>query len=119
MMVTSPGLDELTGLLIKLRGREDAITRELERRRADVEAEIAVVEEAIRLLAAEHGGAPEPAVSVGTSATSHSVTTAPVVDTSAQTAQDAPRAAQDTLTVDVGPEGTLNRPGFDGAGGVP
>ena len=46
MMVTSPGLDELTALLEKRRAEEDVITLELERRRADVVA----LERAIQVL---------------------------------------------------------------------
>src|SRR5262245_38824184 len=60
-MVMSPGLDELTTLLGKLQGREDAITRELERRGADVLSEIAAVKEAIRALEAEHAADPSVA----------------------------------------------------------
>jgi hypothetical protein len=54
MMVTSPGLDELTALLAKRRAEEDAITLELERRRAEVAEDVAALERSIHLLVAEH-----------------------------------------------------------------
>jgi hypothetical protein len=60
MAVTSPGLDELHTILAKRQAEEDAITLELERRRAGVVSEIATLQEAIRILEAEHSASPSP-----------------------------------------------------------
>jgi hypothetical protein len=102
MMVTSPGLDELTALLEKLRGREDAITRELERRRVDIAAEIAAVEEVIRLLAAEHAGKLPSTADEIPQAPQHVETASQAVQAS-QTALDAPEAAQEAMAADSEP----------------
>jgi hypothetical protein len=61
MMVSSPGLDELTTLLARRRNEEDAIIAELECQRAKAADDIAVLEAAIRLLEAEHAVSPSPA----------------------------------------------------------
>jgi hypothetical protein len=95
MVMTSPGLDELTALLAKLRDREDAITSELERRRADVVGGIAAVEEAIRLLAAEREASQQTTVPDASLAVPPVLDSAAPPPETASDAQDAPIVAQD------------------------
>src|SRR5438067_11884263 len=105
MVVTSPGLDELTTLLAKRRAEEDAITLELERRRAEVADDVAALERAIQLLLAEHTGEPSPALV-------HEALQVPQPSASAHqaadptpVAHDAAPGAQEAVAADLAPTG--------------
>jgi hypothetical protein len=103
MMVTSPGLDELHAILTKRQAEEDAVTIELERRRAGLVSEIATLQEAIRILEAEHAASPSLVDAPATHRTPEANESTPEASAALPDAQDPHVDTQEPVEADTSP----------------